>query len=330
MTHEKIRHITGFFLSLTAAFMWGVLPVALKEVLEGMGAATIVWYRFLVAGVLLGLWLGLSGSAGALGRTFGNLGGVALVGLFAAAVGLCANYYWFSLSLNYVNGETSETVMQLSTLFLILGGVMLFKEPFLRVQKLGTALIVGGLGLFFHDRLAELFSLGSRQARGVLIVTGSALAWTVYALLQKRLLRDLDTAQTLLLIYLICAGLLLPFAEPRALLQLDGRLTALLVFCCLNTLIAYGSFAEALNRWDASKVSATLALAPLFTIGSLELIVWLEPDYPFSDRLSPLAVFGAVLLVLGSVLTALVPALSRRAGAASVAPRPPSPDSPGA
>jgi hypothetical protein len=55
-----------------------------------------------------------------------------------------------------------------------------------------------------------------------------------------------------------------------------------------------------------------LALAPLFTIGSLKLIVLLFPDYAFSDRLSLLSILGAGCLVAGSVLTALVPLLYQR------------------
>jgi len=50
-------NLKGFLLSLTAAVMWGMLPVALKEVLSGMDATTIVWYRFLIAGVVLWVWL---------------------------------------------------------------------------------------------------------------------------------------------------------------------------------------------------------------------------------------------------------------------------------
>ena len=46
-------NLKGFLLSLTAAVMWGMLPVALKEVLTGMDATTIVWYRFLIAGFVL-------------------------------------------------------------------------------------------------------------------------------------------------------------------------------------------------------------------------------------------------------------------------------------
>ena len=66
-----------------------------------------------------------------------------------------------------------------------------------------------------------------------------------------------------------------------------------------------------MNCWDASKVSAVLALAPLFTIGSLKLIVYFVPDYEFSDRLGWLSLGVAGVLVLGSVMTAIVPLLSR-------------------
>jgi hypothetical protein len=36
-----------------------------------------------------------------------------------------------------------------------------------------------------------------------------------------------------------------------------------LLFCCANTVVAYGAFTEALNIWQAAKVSAVLAMAPI-------------------------------------------------------------------
>ncbi|HAS48459.1 MAG TPA: hypothetical protein DCS33_04050, partial [Gammaproteobacteria bacterium] len=59
MHNPTIRHAAGFFLSLVAAMLWGVLPIALKELLAGMDAITIVWYRFFVAGIVLLVWLGM-------------------------------------------------------------------------------------------------------------------------------------------------------------------------------------------------------------------------------------------------------------------------------
>lgn len=302
------RPVLGFGLSVTAAMMWGVLPVALKELLAGMDATTIVWYRFFVALLVLALWLFIKRQLPPLfsvGRKINVL-------LIVASLGLCANYFLFSYSLNYVNAETSEAVIQLTTLFLILGGVIVYGEPFVRVQKLGTAILIMGLLLFFNDRLRGFADLDNQQTTGVIIVVFAAVTWTIYALLQKQLLRTFSSVQILLCIYSVSVIVLLPFIAPAGIFTLTRMQLALLVFCCLNTLVAYGAFAEALNLWDASKVSATLALAPLFTIASLKLIVWINPDYLHSDRLGWLSLLGAGFLVLGSVLTALVPVLYKR------------------
>ena len=307
--HTPVQNnIAGFVLSLITAFMWGVLPIAVKEILPGMDAATIVWYRFLIAGTVLLAYLAYRRRLPAMHRT-----GVKLWGLFLlAGLGLCLNYSLFSYSLNFTHAETTEIVIQLSTLFLIIGGVIVYKEPFTRVQTFGSLLILSGLLLFFNDRFASLFSAGSDDSIGVIITVFSAICWTLYALVQKYLLNHYSTVQILLVIYVIAILAVFPFASPTALFQLNGLQLLLLLFCCINTLVAYGCFAEALTCWQASKVSAMLALSPLFTIAVLELIVWIIPDYGFSDRLNLLAMAGAAVLVVGSVLTALVPLIQAR------------------
>ena len=287
--------------------MWGILPIALKELLEGMDASTIVWYRFLFAAFFVLGWLHYREKLPKL-ETINTSTRVIII---ISAAGLCANYVFFSLSLNYLNAETSEAVIQLTTLFLIFGGVVFYKEQFSGAQKFGTLLIVAGLLLFFNERLGEFKDLGSQQTLGVFIVFLSAITWTVYSLLQKKLLREFTSPQLLLMMYGFSAVVLFPFVSPKALIQLGGFQIFLLSFCCLNTVIAYGCFTEALNCWEASKVSAVLALAPLFTIIGLKIIVLVEPNYAYSDRLSIISLIGAVLLVFGSALTALIPILSR-------------------
>jgi drug/metabolite transporter (DMT)-like permease len=283
-----------------------------------MDATTIIWYRFLVAGVVLFSWLAYKNKLPPLMRVDSRTRWF----MFIAALCLCSNYFLFSYSLNFVNGETSEAVIQLTTLFLILGGVVIYKEPFVGIQKFGTLLIVTGLLLFFNDRLLALVRFDNEETFGVVVVIVAAITWTAYALLQKKLLASFSSVQILFLIYVVSILVLLPFIKPGSLLQLTQLQLWLLVFCCINTLIAYGCFAEAMNLWDASKVSATLALAPLFTIGSLKLVVFFNPHYEFSDRLGFLALGGALLLVIGSVLTALMPAIKQRRldAAAKVAP----------
>ena len=161
------NHSLGFILSLITAFMWGVLPIALKELLKGMDASTIVWYRFLFAAFFVLVWLNYRERLPKLGPI--NI--LTRVIIIISAAGLCANYVFFSFSLNYLNAETSEAVIQLTTLFLIFWEVLFFiRSSFQGMQKIGTLFIVAGLLLFFNDRLGEFKNLGSQQTLGVFIV----------------------------------------------------------------------------------------------------------------------------------------------------------------
>ena len=308
MEASNHKPITGLSLALISAMLWGVLPVALKELLVAMDAVTIVWYRFFAAFAVLFLWL--------LSRRqlpdLRNISGSTRWILFIASTMLCINYFMFNYSLNFVNGETSEAVIQLSTLFLILGGVVFYKEPFSKIQLGGTLMIVIGLLLFFDDRLSALSNLDNRETLGVIIVIIAAITWAVYALLQKKLSQNFSSVQILLVIYVFSSLVLLPFSSPGELFDLNQAQFFILLFCCINTLIAYGCFAESLNHWHASKVSAVLALAPVFTIGTLKLVVLINPNYEFSDRLGWVSIAGAALLILGSIITALTPLLTGR------------------
>jgi len=306
MSSSNHKPVTGIFLALISAILWGMLPVALKELLVVMDAVTIVWYRFLLAFVVLLLWLAHRKQL----PNVRNVSNATRWILVVASIMLCANYFMFNFSLNFVNGETSEAVIQLSTLFLIIGGVVFYKEPFSRIQIGGTLMIVVGLLLFFDDRLFGLANLDNTESIGVIVVVFAAITWAIYALLQKKLSRHYSSVQILFVIYVFSSLALLPLSSPAALLDLNQTQFFILLFCCINTLVAYGCFAESLNHWHASKVSAVLALAPVFTIGSLKLVVLINPEYEFSDRLGWISIAGAALLILGCVITALTPLLT--------------------
>ena len=161
--------------------------------------------------------------------------------------------------------------------------------------------------LFFNDRFSELLRDESGLMIGVLMLIAASIAWVVYALLQKHLLSTFDSVQILFMIYIVSTLVLLPLVQPSSILSLTSLQLGLLLFCCLNTVLAYGSFAEAMVHWHASKVSAVLALAPIFTIIGLKVVVWFIPSYEYTDHLNALSILAAGILVLGSVTVALVP-----------------------
>lgn len=297
----------GLFLALVTAVLWGILPIKLKEVLKTMDPVTVTWFRLVVSGGLLLIYLAFTRQLprfSPLGRRGGGL-------VLVAILGLTGNYVFYLIGLRMLTPGTTQLVIQIAPILLLLGSLFLFKESFSIGQGLGLAVLIAGFGLFFNQRLAELFGSLGNYTTGVLIVVFAAFVWTFYGLAQKQLLTQWTSVQVMMVIYLGCAALLTPWAHPLEALQLSPLQGWLLLACCLNTLVAYGAFAEALAHWEASRVSATLAITPLVTFASVALAASLWPDYVHPENLNGLAYIGALLVVSGSALTALAPSLLR-------------------
>jgi drug/metabolite transporter (DMT)-like permease len=133
----------------------------------------------------------------------------------------------------------------------------------------------------------------------------AAAAWAIYALAQKQLLQKLPSSNIMLIIYGGCALIFTPIATPQTILSLNPLHLGMLLFCGLKTLVAYGAFAEALEHWEASRVSAVLALTPIFTLLSVWAVSSLMPNLIAPERLTALGVMGAILVVFGSMAIAL-------------------------
>jgi len=291
----------GLALALTTAVFWGMLPIALQVALEGMDAWTITWYRFATAALALGIFLAWRGRV-PLRAPLTRRGWV----LYAVAL-LClvANYVSYLLSLELTSPTVAQVLIQLAPMFLLFGGVIVFRERFAPLQWAGFVVLVAGLLVFFHDRYAEVFALQTRLGLGVAVMLFSALVWSVYAMAQKQLLTQLASGQVLFLLYAGAVPLLLPPAQLAQILELNGLQLGMLAFCCANTVIAYGCFAEALEHWEVSRVSAVVTLAPIVTVLGMQGAAWLWPAGVPAESLSGWNLLGASLVVAGSMTTAL-------------------------
>ncbi len=295
------KHWYGFALSLLTALLWGVLPIFLKLSLEVMDAVTITWYRFLVAGVFVFIVLYKSRSLPQLAVIKSRKGGWLILVSFL----LVANYVSYVQGLEYLNPESALVIMQLAPFLLMLGSIIFFSERFSRLECVGACLLLLGLILFFNDRLATLFLALNEYTLGVLIIVFSAVAWAGYALMQKSLLKSFSAKQLTLYIYLIGMLMLLPFVNVQLLSGLDAVHVFALIFCCLNTIVGYGAFTEALSIWQASKVGAIITLAPVFTFISMYFAVEFMPQHFVASELDKWAYIGGAIVVMGSAITSL-------------------------
>lgn len=293
------RPLSGFLLALTTAVAWGSLPIAVQQVLPLMDAATLVWYRFTVAAFGLLLLLAFTRRLpAAAGLASPRWGGLMLLGV----LGLSLNFFLFAHSLNDISPATTQVLWQFAPFAMMLFGVLLFKERFGRWQQAGLLFLLAGIAAFFHDRFGELFQLG-RYTRGVLVCLAGVFIWVLYGVVQKLMLRRFTSQQILLLIYSGCALVMLPFADFGRIGALHGAALVCFVYCCLNTLIGYGAFAEALNRWDAAKVSAVTVLSPIFTLLFSHLAHSAFPALFPAAETDWLSYAGAAVAVTGTLLS---------------------------
>jgi drug/metabolite transporter (DMT)-like permease len=288
----------GLFLAAITALLWGILPIVLKALLSEMSPITITWYRFLMAAILLGGYMAQRRRIPSL-RVLNRRGWILLS---VAIVGVCANYLLYLLGLERVSPGTAQMVIQLAPMFLLLGGLVFFREEFGKAQWVGLGLLTIGLVLFFGDRLEPV---SGGYLAGVLIIILAAVLWAAYALAQKQLLNRFSSDQILLLIYLAAAVLFLAPAEIDQVFDLSAFNVAFLLFASLNTVIAYGAFAEALALWEASRVSAVLSTTPLLTLAFMWLLGRFWPDFAVQEVITAWKIIGALLVVCGSGLAAL-------------------------
>jgi len=291
----------GFVLATTTMALWGVLPLALEIALHRVDAATLVWFRFLVAAGLLGLWLAGRRALPPLHRL--ARGDRWLLGV--ATAGLAGNYIAYLTGLDRTTPANAQVLIQLGPLLLGLGGILVFGERYTRAQWTGFAAILVGLSAFFASQLAALGSDTGLYRSGVSLIGVAAATWAVYGLAQKQLLRVLSSQGIMLCIYVVCALVFWPFSTPSTLRGVSSFEAVVIGFCALNTLIAYGAFAAALAHWEASRVSAVLALTPLATLAYSAAIGHWWPGYAAPESLSLESWAGAGLVVAGSLLTAL-------------------------
>lgn len=291
----------GVTLATVTMLLWASLPVALDMALEVLDPFTLSWFRFLAAGSVLGAGLALSGRLGRYRRLSRRGWGL----LCIAALGLTCNYVLYLLGLSRTSPGNIQVIIQLGPLFLALGAMALYGERYTPLQWAGFAALLIGLGIFFRDQLAVLVGSIDTYALGVFMIVLAAATWACYALAQKQILVELASPLIMLFIYATAVVLLWPMTTPSQILELDWIHGLATAYCALNTLLAYSAFAEALNHWQASRVGAVLALTPLGTLMVVSVLSQAWPQFVQPETMTVVGVVGAVIVVVGSMVTSL-------------------------
>lgn len=295
------RPLLGFCLALMTSFLWGILPIFLVICLQASDSITITTSRFGFAAVVVALILAIQGQLPSLRRS--NKFHQRL--LIVATIFLVINYVTNVYALEFIAPETAQVVMQTSPFLLLFGSIFFHGERLSQQQKLGVIILLVGMILFFNQHLQTIYQAGGEDPVGILIILFSATMWAAYALLQKPIFLTFKPMQVNLLMYTLGCLLLLPMSDLQSINGMTAGQAWALLFCCFNTVFAYGGFTKAIAVWPAAKVSAVLATTPIFTYLSVTVAQSINPDQFSHSVVDLFAIIGALFVILGSIITSL-------------------------
>ena len=287
--------LRGIFLSLVTALLWGVLPIFLKITLQGFHAGTISWFRFVFAFLLL---------AGILQwkehKPLDILRKPPWMGIVGGAC-LSANYYWVTVAVDLSGPSNMAVLIQTASIFLVLVGVFVFHEHLTLRQVLGMFVAGVGLFLFFHDQQSWILETGDYFYANFLIVL-AALVWVGYMVSQKFLSRQYGAQSLNLLVYAVATLTLIGGVEWADFTRAGLTAWLSLIFCGFNTLLAYGTLAEAVKYIPLALISVIISLNPLITLWGMKILPQIGFAGLQADPVGSLGYFGGAVAVTGVVL----------------------------
>ncbi len=290
----KFRGIV--FASITA-FLWGYLPIALKVSLVDLAPVDITWIRFIIAFILLTSFYIISDPS-----QLKIIKNPPLI-LLLAALCLGLNYLGFITGINYTSPAVAQVFIQTGPVLLALSGFIIYKEKVSIIQLSGLIIVVIGLVLFYNEQLSGIVVDKKIFNTGIILVIFGAVAWSGYAIIQKKLVQSYPPMQLNIVIFGLPALLYSPFVSYSSLREISAEYWLLLIFLGLNTLVAYGSLAMALKYTEANKVSVIITQNPVITFITMAILGGLEVSWIAPEHFTFLTVTGAVLVIAGAVLT---------------------------
>lgn len=317
----------GIMMAVFTGSLWAILAILLKMCLNYLDSYSIAGFRLLFAFSFLFIVKAIREP-----QELKILKSPPLAGILAA-VGLGLNYLLYMKGVELTSPSNAQVLIQLAPFALLISGFVLFKERFNKFQYAGFFVSLIGFALFYKDQLLHL-SLPSAQALssdaqltnqiasnletqaqlknlniGNSWLVVASLCWTVFAILQKKLLKNYK-AQTLnLLLYAFAGLLLVPFIHWEKFMALPVIGWVLLIACGMNTILAYGALPIAFKHIPASQVSVIIATNPLLTILSMSVLASFEAVLPIKglphESISWLGYLAAILVVTGVMIVLL-------------------------
>ena len=290
----KTDTIRGISYAATTAILWGFLPIFMKIALQEFSGGSIVWFRFTFAFGVLFLILKFKKQRPE-SIIISPPGFGVLAGLF-----LAANYFYFLKGVETGTPSNAGILIQIAPVMLVILGVVVFKERFHWKQGVGLAIAVVGYVLFYRDQSQQWGSEAYTETSVSMVA--AAVLWVGYMVFQKKLSVAHKAQHLNLLVYGTAALVLIPTVVWTEFSNPNFSSWLLIIFLGVNTLLAYGCLAEAVNYIPLWLISVVITLNPFITLTAMNLLSVVAPGWVEPEIIGLWGYIGASIAIFGVVM----------------------------
>lgn len=283
--------VLTFLKATFAVLAWGASFIATKVALRDLPPGGVIWIRFGIGALVLAAYTARRGESVRVPPRM--LGVFAFMGFLGIAF-----HQWLQVNgLVTAQASTSAWTMTTIPVFIALLSRLFLKEilGFLRI----IGILIAALGVFLvvsGGHPAELLR-GQAGSWGDLLVLASAINWSVFSVISRRILRK--QSPTVAMLYVITTGWLFsafllppPAVMQASLLQMHaGGWWSLAFLGLICSGVAYVFWYDALKVLPAARVGAFLYLEPLIAVMLAAVVL--------GEQMHLAALGGGILILAG-------------------------------
>lgn len=287
----------GFAYGAIAAASYGLNPLfALPLYADGMGADSVLFYRYAFGLVMLGVMMLVQKQSFALRRC--EVLPLVIMGLLFSFSSLT-----LFLSYNYMDAGIASTILFVYPVLVAILMAVFFKEKVSPITMISITLAFTGISLLYQGEGGQTLSL-----TGVTLVFISSLTYALYIIgVNRSVLKDMPIAK--LTFYVLLFGLSVYVIRLKFCTQLDVVSQPVLWInpVCLAlfpTVISLVAMTKSIHYIGSTPAAILGALEPLTAICCGVLV--------FGERLTPRIILGIVLILIAVTLIILGKSLIRQ------------------
>jgi drug/metabolite transporter (DMT)-like permease len=276
--------------ALFAVIIWGGTFVATKVALREVSPVTIIWVRFGIGVVVLGMAVLVRKQFALPARS--DLPWLILLGF----IGVTFHQWLQATGLQTARATTTAWIVATIPVFTALLGWLVLKEKFGWLRAGGILIAALGVTLVVSNGDFRALVSGEKGTLGDFLILISSLNWAVYTILSRRELARHPAAR--MMFYVMIFGWLFTclwiFGPGPGLSELPRLTTsgwiAILILGVFGSGLAYIAWYDALQAIPATQLGVFINIEPLVTMLFAPII---------GETFSPVSLVGGAIIILG-------------------------------